>query len=770
MMLTDSSSQSAPLSPFDEPITSLASATGASGLGAVTATGAGLQVSADASGLTITPEASFAGWVRVTVTREFDDGSDDSYTVAVADFLTGSNTNLQGAGLTDSQISTVRENYQFDNSLTLAQFLGTGSATAFNTGTQAERRTALENQQTNWLVTYPAMGTNGSLPVGASLPEMAITDSGKPAATYPGATSGKALKVTFSAPAQQGFLMSHKGIPVDQYDPGDLITFSINTYFNLAYDGLHDDLINEPTSGLAFALALTTLPLGLVQNVNYLYFPPTQAAMAPLRRGGGGLVYGRGGSQAVNPFPLLHGQWTRQEVSLRAPQTGQNVQGPSGSGNTLDAVGLGAMLLLLRSDASTSLPGQTVWLDNLCITRCPSALAMTCGATNVPMVSAGFALAFNNGNDSGPGAAFVAPGFYGDIPIPQAITRGQIINGNFSRGSGGVESFTALSPASVFGIPTTGPHSQSVNNARAGWLEAAGVTDLAMIGTGGNDMALLFPELSSGHRSLVIGPAPNSITGNPWGSNLEPSGGHSGRAEVQTPYLDMRLSSNAVLPGLRVEDETFPGTGGNPNGLNGYLNPKQILGNVSGVFGVRWFVRSNAAQVNHNPRLDVLFINGDFLLGLVAGRSSASLPSQDNAGFPLSPVWVDDILSGSMLTFNSYQAYYDLLLNSQAGGRAGITGEVPAGLLSSLQSDNPGAQMARVVFMKGNDQSSGASVGTIAGNATLNGFKGIYSPAGQPVTNTDRLPGRYSSAVLAIDEVNLYAVRDSEAFYDEEMQ
>ncbi|MBK7494325.1 MAG: hypothetical protein IPI28_02530 [Candidatus Omnitrophica bacterium] len=133
----------------------------------------------------------------------------------------------------------------------------------------------------------------------------------------------------------QGIILNHKGIPTDQYDPGDVITFSVNSYFDLGYNGTAaDEAINEPTNGLVFALQVNTLPSLLALNLNYVNYAVSQANYAPCARGrGASPLYGRGGGQAVNAIALLHGKWTRHEVSFRVPQIGQNVQGTVGAGN-----------------------------------------------------------------------------------------------------------------------------------------------------------------------------------------------------------------------------------------------------------------------------------------------------------------------------------------------------------------------------------------------------------------------------------------------------
>ncbi|MBV6481173.1 MAG: hypothetical protein DIKNOCCD_00889 [bacterium] len=730
-----------------------------------------LSIDADINGLNVVPLAGFAGCVRVTVTREFAANNDDSYTVAIADFLNGTNTNLQGTGTGASTISTVKENYGFDN-LTVQQLIGAPSANDYNTATNAQRATFTQTQATNWLVTALNQGAGGNLN-GSILPDMDITSNGKPSATYPGATDGNALKLTFTRQNAQGVLIQHKGIPSDQYDPGDVITFSVNTYFDLGYTGAAaDEAINESTNGLVFALQLHTMPSLLSLNLNYVNFALSQASAAPFRKGPGGAspLYGRGGGQAVNAITLLHGKWTRHEVSFRVPQLGQNVQGTVGAGNLVDSIGLGAILVLGRNDCQANIVNQNVWVDNLCISRCPGALAMAYGSIDVPMVSAGFAIPFNNGATSGPAAVFTNPNFYGAIAMPAALARGETIYGSASQGgTGSAQPVTGRNPSTVFGSAPVG-HSDAVNNAKAGFVERNINNDLVVVGTGGTDVALDFPVLDDGNRALVLGPA--GLAGNAFTAPITAgiaASGHPGVVGAQTPFIDMRLSSDKVKPGLHVGDVEFAGgAGGNMDGMNGNLNPDRINGNVSGVFGVRWFTRSNAGNVSHNPRMDVTFVNADVNLGLVASRISTSLPSADNVGIP-SGIWSDDFVSGSVVTFNSYRTYYDLILNNQAGGR--FAGQTPVGVLNDLKTKNPGAQLAYIDFTKANAQPNGAAVETVINNPNLKGFDGIFAPNGGTVSQADkdRLPGRYSTAVLSIDEIHMLAVKDVAQFYDEDL-
>jgi hypothetical protein len=734
--------------------------------------GANLSIDADLNGIFITPQTDFSGWVRVTVTRDFASGADDSYSVAVADLLTGVAGNLQGTGLGNATINGTNEVYGFDG-VSLIDFLGTTSSAVFNAGTDADRHTALLNQQTSWQVIVAGMTpATGALPAGVTLPDLDITSVGKPGATYPGATNGRALKVTINGQNQR-VLMTHKGIPRSQYSPGDVLTLSLNTYVDLGYNGVDDDLINEPTSAFSYIFGLASLPGGYAQTLNVINFAADTAAFAPLRKGAaGGVNFGRGGGQMLNPLAIVNGKWTRQEVTMRVPELGQTVNGPGPTdGNTVDSLGMTAVMYFGNFDISAGLPDQTLWLDNICIADCPGALALAQGAINVPMIASGFCAQFNNGADAGPGAFFVT--MYGgdSVPLPANIARGEAIYGSFSQGSGGT--VTATAPTTTWGTSALTGHAQALNNANAGWMEAAVAVnaDLASIGEGGLSVALGFPTMPVNNRSLLLGPAPASISGNAFTTNVHPAGAtRLGNVEVATPWLDMRLASDAVLPGLHVADVSLPGTGGNPNGENGDLNPNEILQNISGVFGVRWFTTSNAASVVDNGRMDVTLLNADVNLGLVANCPSVILPSADNVGMAV-PSWSDNFVSGTFLTFNSYGKYYDQILNSGAGGRPGMQGAGSPALATALLLENPGAQLADIRFIRSNDNATGLGIQSIVNNTLANGFEGIYAAGDDgPISSVDVLPGRYSNAVIAIDEVNLYGVRDIAQFYDEDLE
>ncbi|NUN98186.1 MAG: hypothetical protein HUU16_18645, partial [Candidatus Omnitrophica bacterium] len=782
-LISSSGELANPLAPSGSNIALKGHALGAPGPGPVNLTAVNLQVDADLNGVTVTPQAAFSDWVRLSVTRKLADGSDDSYSLAIADLLLGQTTNLVGNAFGAAAIIGATENHAFEN-INLTQFLGAVSSTAMNSLTPANRRAAVISQQTSWSVLAVGMGTDGTFSGGGNYPEMDITATGKPAATYPGATSGNALRVTFNKSGLQGVFLGHKGIPNTAYNEGDVLTLSLNSYVDLAYNGVADELINEPTAGLALAFTLFTLPGSAAQSINYVFFPPAQSLVAPLRKGvAAGTPYGRGGSQMVNPLALIHGKWTRHEVSLRIPQIGQNYQGPVGSGNVVDSLGVEGLIMLSRIDAPAGLPDQSVWLDNICISRCPGSLALAQGAINVPMVSAGFSLPFTNGANAGPGSFFTGPnGFGSDIAMPVALNRGQTIFGGFTQGgSGASQPVTPVAASTFWGTAGNAGKTGMLDLAFAGFLRGpaqggvgAPAFDSAVVAGGGVDVALNFPTLPDGNRGLVVGPAPSSIGVNAFSSNITsgiPATGYNGEAVVNTPYLDMRAASDSLLPGLREQDVTFAGgSGGNPDGENGNLNPNQVLSNIAGVFGVRWFTRSNAAEVSHNPVLNVLLTNADFVLGLQATRNPSALPTGADIIAP-DGVWVDDFISGSFITFNSFQKYYDIVLNNQTGGLAGITGEVPAALLADLAATNPGAQLAQVSIFKNNGYSFGITVRDIINNTNLKGFSGIFAPGlDGPVTLTDSLPGRYGTACLSIDEINLYGVRDSSAFYDEDLQ
>ncbi|MBK7494323.1 MAG: hypothetical protein IPI28_02520 [Candidatus Omnitrophica bacterium] len=65
----------------------------------------------------------------------------------------------------------------------------------------------------------------------------------------------------------------------------------------------------------------------------------------------------------------------------------------------------------------------------------------------------------------------------------------------------------------------------------------------------------------------------------------------------------------------------------------------------------------------------------------------------------------------------------------------------------------------------------GQWLGTVINNPNLKGFDGIFAPYGGTVSQADkdRLPGRYSTAVLPIDEIHMLAVKDVAQFYDEDL-
>ncbi|MBK7494324.1 MAG: hypothetical protein IPI28_02525 [Candidatus Omnitrophica bacterium] len=247
---------------------------------------------------------------------------------------------------------------------------------------------------------------------------------------------------------------------------------------------------------------------------------------------------------------------------------------------------MGAIFVLGRNDCQANIVNQNVWLDNLCIARCPGALALAYGSIDVPTVAAGFSAQFNNGATSGPAAVFTNPNFYGAIAMPTALARGETIYGSASQGgTGSAQPVTGRNPSTVFGS-APGAHSDAVNNAKAGFVESNINTDLVIVGTGGTDVALDFPVLNDGNRALVLGPA--GLAGNAFTAPITAgiaASGHPGGVGVQTPFIDMRLSSDKVKPGLHTGDVEFAGGQvGTWMGMNGNLNPDRINGNVSGVF------------------------------------------------------------------------------------------------------------------------------------------------------------------------------------------
>ena len=741
-----------PLTPYAGTVTKVATDTTAP----VGVAGGNLSIDADINGLSIVPLSGFAGWARVTVTRQVATGDYDSYTVAIADFLNGTNANVIGLPTGASTISTVAENYNFED-LSMTELIGFETSAAWNTASVTDRHNAYKAEATNWLVRTSSYVTGN---IGLfTLPTMEITATGKPEATYPGATSGNALKLTFNTNTKQNLYMEHKGIPKAQYSAGDVINFSVNTYFDLGYTGtVADDAINEPTNGLSFIMNLGTYPGYLSQNMNVIASAPADGDMESLRRGVSS-TFGTGGSQAVNPISFLGGKWTRHEVSLRVPEFGQSITTGVGAGNVADNLGLAAQLFIGRNKCQADIVNQSVWIDNMAITRCPGALALAYGSIEVPMISSGFAKQFVSG--SVVTASYAA--MYGtSAPLPASIALGQQIFGSFSQGgTGSTELVAAKDPATFFGAAPVAK-AEAANTAKAGFLELTSNTSAACIGTGDTGVALAFPTLDDGYRALVLGPA--GLASNAFTGAVSEIVAQS--VKVQTPMLDLRLANANTnsTSGLRVDDVTFGGgTGGNVNGENGYLNPKSVTGNVSGVFGVRWFTKSNAPTTNYNPRVNVQMLNGDQMWGIVATRQASVLPSDDNTSIA-DDAWSDDFMSGSFASFNSFMYYYDIVLNSQTGGRPAILGKVPAASLTNLTTNNPGAQFAIITLGKGSS-SEPAIITTYGAAGVPNGFEGIFS-----TTDTTTYPGYYGSAVLSFDEVHMLSVRDTAGYYDEALR
>ena len=702
-----------------------------------------LSVDARFDGMFVSALDCFSDWVRVSVGRNWLDGGYDHYTVCLADFLNGTNANLIGNAIGASSDSSVGSNYGFEG-ISVLDFLGAADSATYNglSGGFAVRD-ARAAQTTNWTI-----GSAGQLPNdlnGTTVPDITLV-TGQPAATYPGATNGQALCLTFNQTGHQTIFMSHKGITEDQYSPGDVITTSFDMYLDAGYDGANDDLINESTAGIAIAFGIFTFPGGMANTVNYVNFPISQAGAAPLRKGGNPAEpFGRGGSQEVSLSSVLHGKWSRHCVSMRIPETGQQLTGDASTQDIVDPVGINVAVLFGRTDGVAGVPDQVIYVDNVCITRCPGCIALSTADSRVKMISSGFVDQFNNGADSGPGGRFVTG--YGDVPLPASLARGQEIFGSASQGSDGTATAT---PPSTYLAGTPAVFGDATDVSNAGWLEALTPGDDSLfLATGGNAIALNYPTLGAGNRSLGLTPA---LSGNSPPS--EPGSAHPGVAQLNSPWIDMLLVHQNTIPGLCVQDVTFGGgTGGAIGGLDGDLNPNSILNNVSGCFGARWFVASNATDTSHNPALVSIMVNADFTMGLVSVRFAPTLPSADNANYS-GDVWIDDFHEGSFITFNSNRKAYDIILNNQAGGR--FHGEVPAPSLNGLTTDNPGNQLALINIQRVPD--AGAVGGILASQGVTSPFAG-----GEPVS------GAHSTATLYVDEINLYAAHDSGAVYDEDI-
>jgi hypothetical protein len=703
----DSNEQLFPRAPYDDAIVSLDSASDT--LAGVSLLAGALQVDADTDGLVVTAQPGFADWARVTLTRSFDDGSSDCYTVAIAETLQGSPTDLDGFAFTGVPSAQGLASSQDFEGMTLTDFLGVADSAAYNAlsaGGDPGVSGARSQQTTAWDVRPldPTVGNSGLAPV-------AITSAGKPAATFPGATSGNALKVDFTQQDGQGIIAFHKGIPPSSYSPGDVLTFSLNAYFDLNYNGTNDDAINDGQNGFVFAMALgdaLTLSMG---NFNYMDFPPTDEAVndpnAPV-----------GSADYINKEAILHGRWTRHQVSWRVPQIGQSVTGgPNGTGDLVDPTGVGAAWTVQRADTATPV-NQTVWLDNLCIAVCPGPLSLALGAIQIPMISAGYAFEYNGSNST-------FYGFFGgtDHPQPAAINRGAVINGNFSTNAGTSSvAFPAASPSLFF---------RAAENAAAGWIDSAVGNAPAYIGNGGPTVALGFP---AGFDDALV-----------------PTSTSSTVSRTKTPYLDMALMDQASLPGQRVGTVAFAGgSGTGPETLN------QIVNNVSGIFGVRFSVRADGAAPSDNASLNMVLSNADVNCGMVSQVGPQMLPNGADA-VGAGAVWADYFLEGSMTTFHSPQNF----AVAQQASHSAVT--------AALNADNPGAQLAQIEIIRA--PYAGGLLGlqnTGIGNG-YEAFMGEVSPAGSlgSAAQQAAAPGATGDSNISVDEVGLYAVRDSARFYDE---
>ena len=731
-----------PVNPFEPGVDIHGVAAG--NLSTVSLNAANISVDADLNGMFVSALAGFSDWVRVSVTRTFGSGAKDTYSIAVGDVLLGvvANDGASLSGTPDGGASIVgaEEVYGFDN-VTLTQFLGASSAAAY----EAAATTNINNSETSWIVA--AIGQNAAGLNGGSLGEVSLTTS-VPASSYPGSNNDRALCVELDQPDLCGILLRHKGLDPASYSAGDIITLSVNMYVDLNYGvsgGQSADIVNEATSSPSIALGLATQPLSEAANYNYVTFPYGVATAAPFRKGADGGVfgtYGQGGSRLTNIAAGLHGKWTRHEVSLRVPESGVAVTGSAGTGNIAYANGITALILAGRIDTSMTNHPQYIYLDNICVSKVPGSLVLAEGATNVPMVSAGFAFQYADGTSDTNGTGST---------LPASIARGEVIYGSFS------DSSTGNSPATVLSNASNNATTFVQGNANAGWTHALGNTDIGFIAQGNADVALGFPTLASGNKSLALAPSPAVVSGNYPTPNTTVASPHAGAVEIDSPYLDMRLAADAVLPGLHVDDVTYA------DGTGGAEQQNAIAQNVSGVFGVRFFHRTNATAQSQNPSVAVLFTNADVSNGLVASRQPNTLTSGDNTTYS-GNVWIDDMVTGNVVSFNSPNYYYDLVLNSQNGGR--FTNGGNDALSASLQAENPGAQLGKIGVVRGNGGSPFFNYPAYDA-AGFNIYQDVYGTGGAIQANT--LPGRYSTATVFVDEISVHAVRDSGAFYDEDL-
>jgi len=187
--------------------------------------------------------SGFSDWVRVSVARhynytgepgsEFKVGYNDCYSVAICEMLTGTSTNLSGNTRDEPSQIVKRESssvYGFEG-VTVDEFLGAADAHAY----EADPASAAENQATSWSVS--AIGQESDDLKGSALPKVEITGEGKPEGSFPGATQGQALKLTFDRADNQGIFLSHRGVSPSAYKPGDFLTLTMNLYVDLDYTG-----------------------------------------------------------------------------------------------------------------------------------------------------------------------------------------------------------------------------------------------------------------------------------------------------------------------------------------------------------------------------------------------------------------------------------------------------------------------------------------------------------------------------------------------------
>ena len=504
------------------------------------------------------------------------------------------------------------------------------------------------------------------------------------------------------------------------------------------------DEINEASNGLTIAMALTSEPFGTSGAFNYISAPPGEGLFAfsdPL------LDVGQ--HAQINISGILHGKWTRHTVTYRVPEFGQAVAGsPSGieAADLVDPNGVSAKIVIGRVDTDLTNHEQTVWIDNIAISKDPGALNMTFGAIQCPMISAGWLVQWNGGEDS----LGTVPGANDTVPMPPALSRGAFINGNFSTGDQGVAP-----------IPDgAAPFYRIAQNAQAGWVEDRDSTDIAFIGHGQSNVTISYPV--SFPDSAVLTPHLSDNYPTPSNDPSIPKTGFPGFVGLQTPFLDMRLASAATLPGLRVNDVVFEaGTGGN-------FSPNEILGNVSGVYGLRWFARTNGNKPADNPQLSLVLSNADYTRGLVSQQPPQTLPNASDYPDGRRPgtLWVDYQISGSVTTFNSFRNY-DLFtrLRAQNGSHDATA--------NSVEADNPGAQIAQISMMRSNPRNQETILLYGMAGVPLKGYEsflGEYTNYKKPPPGVvDALPGRYGTATVFVDEVGLYTVRDIANFYDEEL-